>query len=105
MVTKSTKKEPSAEQGSTTESSRRRGSSRVKEGIVVSDSMSKTIVVAITRAVRHPVYKKYVKKTNKIYAHDEQEQAGIGDLVRVAETRPLSRLKRWKLKEIVRVAE
>ena len=90
--------------GSITEGSGR-GRSKVREGIVVSDKMSKTIVVSVTRLEQHPIYKKYVHKTKKYYAHDEQEQGSTGDLVRIVETRPLSKLKRWRLAEIVRKAE
>lgn len=72
------------------------------EGIVVSNKMDKTIVVAVTRRVPHPVYGKIIKKTKKYYVHDEQSQAKEGNLVRIEETRPLSKLKRWRLKEVVR---
>ena len=82
-----------------------RGRSKVREGVVVSDKMAKTIVVAVTRLEQHPIYKKYVHKTKKYYAHDEKEQASKGDLVRIVETRPLSKLKRWRVAEVVRKAE
>ncbi|HMV27072.1 MAG TPA: 30S ribosomal protein S17 [bacterium] len=74
-------------------------------GTVVSDKMSKSIVVAIERKVLHKTYKKYIKKTAKLMAHDEQEQAGIGDIVKVMETRPLSKNKRWRLVEVVKKAD
>ncbi|MCQ2603331.1 MAG: 30S ribosomal protein S17 [Clostridia bacterium] len=70
-------------------------------GIVVSDKMDKTIVVAITERVKHPLYKKIVSRTKKLKAHDENNECGIGDKVRVAETRPLSKDKCWRLVEII----
>ncbi len=74
---------------------------KVRQGKVVSNKMDKTIVVAIEDSVKHPIYKKIVKKTVKLKAHDEQNQCDIGDTVRVMETRPLSKDKRWRLVEIV----
>lgn len=73
-------------------------------GQVVSDKMAKTIVVEVSRRVRHPQYHKVVNKFKKFYAHDEKEEALPGDTVRIEETRPLSRLKRWRLVEIVKKA-
>ena len=78
---------------------------KTRTGIVVSNKMDKTIVVAVKDNVRHPLYKKIVKKTYKLKAHDEKNEAGIGDTVRVMETRPLSREKRWRLTEIVEKAK
>ena len=78
---------------------------KTRTGIVVSDKMDKTIVVAVKDNVRHPLYKKIVKRTYKLKAHDEKNEAGIGDTVRVMETRPLSREKRWRLTEIVEKAK
>ncbi|HYK60275.1 MAG TPA: 30S ribosomal protein S17 [Bryobacteraceae bacterium] len=75
-----------------------------KVGNVVSAKMAKTIVVEVTRRVSHPVYKRIVSKRKKFYAHDEQQQAKVGDVVRIVECRPLSKLKRWQLKEILRKA-
>ena len=72
---------------------------------VVSDKMDKTIVVAIADRVQHPLYKKTVKKTYKLKAHDENNECGIGDTVRVMETRPLSKDKRWRLVEIIEKAK
>ena len=72
-----------------------------KVGLVVSHSGNKTIVVEVTRRVQHPLYKRFVNKTKKFYAHDELNQAQPGDRVRIMETRPLSALKRWRLLEIV----
>lgn len=81
-----------------------RNERKVREGIVVSDKMEKTIVVAIETMVLHPIYKKRVKKTTKFKAHDENNVAQMGDKVRIMETRPLSRDKRWRLVEIVEKA-
>lgn len=67
--------------------------------------MTKSIVVAIERKVAHPLYKKYFKRTTKFYAHDEKNEAGVGDTVKIMETRPLSKLKRWRLVEIVTKAK
>ena len=72
-----------------------------KIGRVVSDRMEKTITVLVERRVQHPRYKKYIWQRSKFYAHDEEEEAQVGDLVRIVETRPLSRLKRWRLVEII----
>lgn len=75
-----------------------------KVGSVVSDRMAKTIVVEVTRRVPHPVYKRIVTKRKKFYAHDEQGEAKVGDVVRIVECRPMSRLKRWRLGEVLRKA-
>ena len=75
-----------------------------KVGEVISTKMAKTIVVEVTRRVAHPVYKRIVQKRKKFYAHDEQSTAHVGDVVRIIECRPLSRLKRWELKSILRQA-
>jgi small subunit ribosomal protein S17 len=75
-----------------------------KVGEVVSTKMAKTIVVEVTRRVAHPVYKRIVTQRKKFYAHDEQESAKPGDVVRIVECRPLSRLKRWELGDVVRRA-
>jgi len=82
-----------------------RGIRKVREGTVVSDKMDKTVVVAVVRQVRHSTYGKFVRRTKKLYAHDEREQCGVGDVIRIVETRPLSKLKRWKVESIVRKAE
>ena len=74
---------------------------KTRIGKVVSNKMDKTIVVAIEDHVKHPLYKKIVKRTYKLKAHDEQNQCSIGDTVKVMETRPLSKAKRWRLDEIV----
>ncbi|MEJ2194505.1 MAG: 30S ribosomal protein S17 [Ignavibacteriaceae bacterium] len=82
-----------------------RGLRKTRIGIVVSDKMDKTITVAIERKVPHPIYKKYFKKTTKLMAHDEKSESGIGDKVKIMETRPLSKNKRWRLVEVVEKAK
>ncbi len=82
-----------------------RGYRKTRVGVVVSDKMDKTIVVAIKTKVKHPLYGKTVNRTNKLKAHDEENQAKVGDKVKIMETRPLSREKRWRLCEIVEVAK
>ena len=79
----------------------KRGTRKERVGRVVSDKMQKTVVVALERRVAHPVYGKMVKRTVKVKAHDEENSAKAGDLVRIAETRPLSKDKRWRLVAIV----
>jgi small subunit ribosomal protein S17 len=74
---------------------------KVREGIVVSDAMEATVVVAVVERVRHPRYGKTVQRTKKLYVHDADDDAKVGDRVRVQETRPLSKLKRWRLTEVV----
>ncbi len=76
-----------------------------KIGKVLSDKMHKTITVLVETKVQHPRYKKFIKKRAKFYAHDEKEEAKRGDLVRIIETRPLSKLKRWRLIEIIERAQ
>ncbi|NNN18368.1 MAG: 30S ribosomal protein S17 [Acidimicrobiaceae bacterium] len=83
------------------EESTRPNRRKFREGTVISSSMDKTLVVVIIERVRHPRYKKTVQRTKKLYVHDANNEAGIGDSVRVAETRPLSKLKRWRLVEIL----
>ena len=70
-------------------------------GVVTSNKMSKTITVSIERKVKHPLYGKYLKKTKKMMAHDETQQCSIGDTVRIMETRPVSKNKRWRLVEVI----
>ena len=77
---------------------------KTRTGKVVSDKMDKTIVVAVEVHVKHPLYNKIVKRTYKLKAHDEENQCGIGDTVKVMETRPLSKDKRWRLVEIIEKA-
>ena len=82
-----------------------RNNRKTRTGKVISNKMSKSIIVAIERRVAHPLYKKYFKRTTKFYAHDEKNEAGVGDTVKIMETRPLSKLKRWRLVEIVTKAK
>ncbi|HIU93521.1 MAG TPA: 30S ribosomal protein S17 [Candidatus Aphodomorpha intestinavium] len=82
-----------------------RGYRKTRIGVVVSDKMDKTIVVAIKTKVRHPLYGKMVNRTRKFKAHDEQNECGVGDTVKIMETRPLSKDKRWRLVEIVEKAK
>ena len=83
----------------------KRGARKVREGIVVSDKMDKTVVVAIEQRRKHPLYGKVMTKSSRLKAHDEANDAGIGDRVRVMETRPLSATKRWRLIEVVERAK
>ncbi len=78
-----------------------RGARKYRVGLVVSDKMDKTITVAIERQVKHPIYGKFIKQTTKLKAHDETNDAGEGDVVRIQETRPMSKTKRWRLVEVV----
>lgn len=82
-----------------------RKSRKTRIGIVSSDKMSKSITVAVERKIKHPLYGKFVKKTTKFMAHDENNTAGIGDVVRIMETRPLSKNKCWRLVEIIEKAK
>lgn len=81
------------------------GHIKTKTGAVVSDKMEKTIVVAVQNVVQHPLYKKRMRQTRKFQAHDENNEAHIGDVVRIAETRPISKHKAWRLQEIIRRAD
>jgi small subunit ribosomal protein S17 len=82
-----------------------RKSRKTRIGIVSSNKMTKTITVAVERKVKHPIYGKFLKKTTKFHAHDDANAAGIGDTVRIMETRPLSKTKRWRLVEIIEKAK
>ena len=82
-----------------------RNARKERIGLVVSDKMDKSITVAIQRQVKHPIYGKFIKKTTKLMAHDEANDAGEGDTVRIRETRPLSKNKRWLLVEVVERAK
>ena len=84
---------------------KRTSSRKVRVGKVVSDTMDKTVVVAISDRVAHPLYKKIVGRTYKLKAHDEKNECGVGDRVRVMETRPLSKDKRWRVVEIIEKAK
>ncbi len=85
--------------------SKREAARKVREGVVVSDKMDKTVVVAIEQRVKHPLYGKVMTKTERLKAHDEANDAGVGDRVRVMETRPTSATKRWRLIEILEKAK
>lgn len=78
-----------------------KGKRKIMTGTVVSNKMTKTIVVEISRRKLHPRYKKYITRSKKIMAHDEHEECQVGDIIRVVETRPLSKVKRWRLLEVV----
>jgi small subunit ribosomal protein S17 len=82
-----------------------RGARKVRTGVVVSDAMDKTVVVRIATQVRHPMYSKIVRRTTRLKAHDERNEAHVGDTVRIMETRPLSKTKRWRLVEVVERAK
>ena len=82
-----------------------RGYRKSRRGVVVSNKMNKTIVISIVERVRHPKYAKFVSRTKKLYAHDETNDAQIGDRVRVMETRPMSKQKRWRLVEVLERAK
>ena len=86
------------------ESAKARGTRKTRLGVVVSDKMQKTVVVAIERRYSHPVYNKMVTRTKRVKAHDEENSAKSGDTVRIVETRPLSKDKRWRVVEIVQRA-
>lgn len=81
-----------------------RNKRKVRTGKVISNRMQKTIVVAVERLLQHPRYKRVVKRTNKLYAHDEKNECKIGDKVKVMETRPISKLKRWRVVSVLEKA-
>ncbi|GAA2725439.1 30S ribosomal protein S17 [Actinocorallia aurantiaca] len=89
----------------TTESTEVRGNRKVREGLVVSDKMDKTVVVAVEDRVKHRLYGKIIRRTTKYKAHDEANTCGVGDRVRLMETRPLSATKRWRVIEILEKAK
>ncbi len=78
---------------------------KIREGLVVSDKMEKTVVVSVEDRVKHPLYGKVLRRTSKLKAHDEQNQCGVGDRVRIQETRPLSATKRWRVVEVMEKAK
>ena len=82
-----------------------RGDRKVRQGVVVSDKMEKTVVVRVERRTTHPLYRKTVTRSEKLHAHDETNDANIGDRVRIVETRPLSKTKRWRVLEILERAQ
>lgn len=94
-----------AETETETNDTETRSTRKERVGKVMSDKMDKTIVVAVERQVKHPLYKKYITRTSRFKAHDEDEEAREGDTVRIMETRALSKQKRWRLAEIIRRAE
>ena len=98
---------PAAEQPATAETPNEGGRNfrKTRVGVVVSDKMDKTIVVVIEAHKRHPLYKKTIKRTYKLKAHDQNNECGVGDKVKVMETRPLSKEKRWRLVEIIEKAK
>jgi small subunit ribosomal protein S17 len=87
------------------EQTAQRGRAKERVGLVTSNAMNKTITVAVGRLVEHPLYKKAIKRTSKFKAHDKNSDAKVGDLVRIRETRPISKTKRWTLIEIVKRAD
>jgi small subunit ribosomal protein S17 len=93
------------EPGTTEGTTATRNTRKVREGLVVSDKMDKTIVVAVEDRVKHALYGKVLRKTSRLKAHDEQNQCGIGDRVLIMETRPLSATKRWRLIEVLEKAK
>jgi small subunit ribosomal protein S17 len=97
---------PTVDASSSAAAPQTQGSGRkVRQGLVVSNKMNKSIVVAVVRRVRHPLYKKYFNKTKKYMAHDETNDCNVGDTVRIVETRPLSANKRWRVDAILERAK
>ncbi|MEJ7648508.1 30S ribosomal protein S17 [Nakamurella sp. A5-74] len=96
---------PAAEETDPQAAAAARGERKTREGYVVSDKMEKTIVVELEDRVKHPRYSKVIRRTSKVKAHDEQGTAGVGDRVLLAETRPLSATKRWRLVEVLEKAK
>jgi small subunit ribosomal protein S17 len=78
-----------------------RGERRTKQGVVVGDKMAKTVVVRVERTIRHPIYEKVIKRARKYYAHCEDDQAKVGDRVEIVEARPISKLKRWRVSQVL----
>ncbi len=99
--TASEKPDASASEQSDTERARR----KAREGFVVSNSMDKTVVVAVIERVRHPKYNKFINQTKRLYAHDEANDVNVGDRVRVMETRPMSKSKRWRVTDVLERAK
>jgi small subunit ribosomal protein S17 len=96
---------PTGTRSATQPDAEKRGFRKVREGLVVSDKMDKTVVVAVEDRVKHPLYGKVMRRTSKLKAHDERNEAGIGDRVLLMETRPLSATKRWRVVEILERAK
>ena len=84
---------------------KKRGLRKTRQGVVISNKMDKSITVELDRTMQHPLYRKIIHKRSKLYAHDEKNEAGIGDTVMVMETRPLSKMKRWRLVKILERAK
>jgi small subunit ribosomal protein S17 len=101
----SASEQPDASESSSEQETASRSVRKQREGVVVSDSMDKTVVVAVVERVRHPKYNKFVLQTKRLYAHDETNDVNVGDKVRVMETRPLSKTKRWRVAEILERAK
>jgi small subunit ribosomal protein S17 len=97
--------EKNEQDGAVTALSEKRGDRKTRRGYVVSDKMQKTVVVEVEDRVKHPLYGKVIRRTSKVKAHDELGSAGVGDLVVIMETRPLSATKRWRLVEVVEKAK
>ena len=100
-----TETDTATETTGTTGKTEARAARKVREGVVVSAGMDKTAVVAVVERVRHPKYNKFVLRTKRLYAHDEQNDVNVGDKVRVMETRPLSKTKRWRVVEVLERAK
>ena len=83
----------------------KRNMRKLRIGVVSSNKMNKTVIVKIERKIKHAMYKKYIKRSKQLYAHDEKNECSIGDLVKIMETRPLSKLKRWRIIEILEKAK
>ncbi|HET6714198.1 MAG TPA: 30S ribosomal protein S17 [Actinomycetota bacterium] len=94
-----------SEEQTVTDTAAERGRRKVRTGVVVSDKMDKTVLVRVDRKVTHPLYRKTVRRSSKLAAHDEQNEAHVGDTVRLMETRPISKSKRWRVVEIVERAK
>ncbi len=94
----------SSNSGNPAQVSTERAERKVMRGIVTSNKMQKTLVVQVDRKVRHPLYEKFISKRTKLYAHDEKNEAKVGDVVEVCQTRPLSKLKSWRLVRIIQKA-
>ena len=90
---------------SATETAATRGERKVRQGVVVSDKMDKTVVVLVERRTTHPLYRKIVTRTTKYHAHDEANDVNVGDTVRIVETRPLSKTKRWRVVDVIERAK
>lgn len=90
-----------AEQKEDTASKTSRGIQKTRDGVVISNKMSKSAIIAVTRQVKHSTYGKYIRRTKKYVAHDERNECGIGDVVRICESRPISRRKHWRVQKII----